>query len=789
MCRKLFVFKGGMLFTVLSTLLAAFAGCRSTQTDPAAYVNPLIDTKSPRWLFFSSACRPFGLVSLSPDTWVYGTWNSGYLYDTTTIRCFSHIHCWQLSGIPVMPVTGEMNGHLGFEAGKSRFSHDSEIVKPGYHKVILEDHDITVELTSTCRVGFHRYSFPEGSAGHVLFDIGAELGHGKMDSASIRRTGDSELAGYTIMSATHRRKKPCKVYFIAQFNRPFSSFGGWKRPLSGPDAARELYHDIDDIHGIECGGYVTYNDPGGEALLMKVALSYVSEEQALLNLNAELPHWDFDRIVKESYDEWNNELGKIEIEGGSHEQRVKFYTDLWHVLLGRHIYSDYNGMYTDNTGPEPRIRQVPSDRNGNPVFNMHNSDSFWGTEFNLNILWSLVYPQVMNNMAATLIEYYKNGGMIARGPSGGNYTFVMNGDQATPLIAAAYNKGIRNFDIDAAFAGCLKNSEPGGIRSHSGYEVNPNKYMDYYLGRGYVPEGIPGEGWHRTGCSLTLYFAYQDWCMAQFAKGLGKTDIYEHYLKRSFNYRNVFDAETGWMRPREMDGAWYEDFSPVEEEGSARGFTEGNSAIFTYYVPHNIPDLISMIGGNKAFTDKLNKQFELAAPDRFITPHGLHARNWVDYENQPGFHMAHLFSHAGSPWLTQYWLRRLKDEIFSDITPYGGYNGDEDQGQIGGFGVLTSIGLFDVTGGASTDPCYEITSPVFDKITIHLDRNYYPGKKFVIRTINNSPENIYIQSARLNRKTLNSFRVPHRVFTRGGSLEIVLSDKPSEWGIENVSSE
>jgi len=187
MYRKLFVFKGGMLFTLLSTLLIAFAGCRSTQTGPAAYVNPLIDTKSPRWLFFSSACRPFGLVSLSPDTWVYGTWNSGYLYDTTTIRCFSHIHCWQLSGIPVMPVTGEMKGHLGFEACKSRFSHDNEIVKPGYHKVILEDHNISVELTSTCRVGFHRYSFPEGRAGHVLFDIGAELGHGKMDSASIRR--------------------------------------------------------------------------------------------------------------------------------------------------------------------------------------------------------------------------------------------------------------------------------------------------------------------------------------------------------------------------------------------------------------------------------------------------------------------------------------------------------------------------------------------------------------------------------------------------------------------------
>ncbi|HBE42711.1 MAG TPA: glycoside hydrolase family 92 protein [Bacteroidales bacterium] len=774
-----------ILIGLLSVILTSCTGTFNRQKNPADYVNPLIDTKKPRWLYFSSACRPFGMVSLSPDTWVLGTWNSGYLYDTTTIRCFSHIHCWQLSGIPVMPVTGSMKGQLGFEANKSRFSHDKEVVKPGYHKVVLDDYNITAELTSTCRVGFHRYLFPGNQPGHILFDVGAELGQSARDSAAIRKSGDSELAGYAIMSPTIRRKKPCKVYFIAQFNRPFSAFGGWKKPVNDKEAEKALFRDISGLQGIECGGYVTFDNAGKKPVLVKVALSYVSEEQARMNMNAELPHWDFDRIVKESHDEWNKELGKIEIEGGTYAQRVKFYTDLFHVLLGRHIYSDHNGMYTDNTGPEPRARQIPLDSRGYPVFNMHNSDSFWGTEFNLNILWSIAYPQAMNDMAATLIEYYKNGGLIARGPSGGNYTFVMNGDQAVPLIAAAYNKGIRNFDIETAFAGCLKNAEPGGIRSHGGYEAEANKYVDYYVERGYVPEGIPGVGWHKGGCALTLYFAYQDWCLAQFAKGLGKTDIYEHYLKRSFSYRNVFDLEVGWMRPREMDGSWYKDFKPVEEKGAARGFTEGNSAMFTYYVPHNMKDLIEMIGGNEAFIAKLNKQFELAAPNRFITPHGLHARNWVDYENQPSFHMAHLFSHAGAPWLTQYWLRRLKDEVFSDITPYGGYNGDEDQGQIGGFGVITSIGLFDIQGGAAVDPYYEITSPVFDKITIHLDNRYYKGKTFVIKTINNSSDNIYIQSARLNNKTLNSFRIPHSAVANGGELEIVLSDKPSKWGVVN----
>lgn len=464
---------------------------------------------------------------------------------------------------------------------------------------------------------------------------------------------------------------------------------------------------------------------------------------------------------------------------------MKFYTDLWHSLLGRHTFSDVNGKYIDNTGSEPVVRSVPLDKDGKPVRSTYNSDAFWGAEFNLNILWSIAYPKRMSEFVSTLVDYYDNGGLIARGPSGGNYTYVMVGDQATPLIAAAYNKGIRDFDIESAYKGCLKNSEPGGIRDHAGYEVEPNKYMTYYVEDGFVPDDIKGNGGHVEGCAMTLYFAYQDWCMAQFAKSLGKDDVYDKYFKRSFSYRNVFDKNVGWMRPRMSDGSWMKDFAPIGKGFNMKGFVESNSAIFTYYVPQNMPDLIDMLGGNEAFVKRLSEQFEKASHSNFITPHGSHAENWVDYENQPSLHMAHLFNHASAPWLTQYWVRRIKKDVFGDITPYGGYNGDEDQGQMGALGVLMAIGLFDIQGGASVDPCYEITSPIFDRVEISLDKRYYDGDKIVIDVKNNSEENVYIQNVLWNGKPHNSFRIPHKELMKGGTLTIELGNKPNKkWGID-----
>ena len=774
-----------MLVTGLFLLLLPFEMiAQGMEKEPVDYVDPLIDTVQPRWLYFSSASRPFGMVNLSPDTKTDGTWNSGYRYGDRHIRTFSHIHAWQLSGIPVMPITGPMTGHKGYDAYKSAFSHRDEVVKPGYHKVYLEDYDIGVELTSTTRVGFHRYQFPEGSKSHILFDLGAHLGHGEMQDALIHRVSDREVAGYAVMAPSFRRKKPSTVYFVARFDKPIDRFGGWK--MNGENK-EVIPSAVERISGPESGGYVSYHTRGSYTVQMKVALSYVSQHQARLNLETELPHWDFDRVVQESRNEWNRWLSRITVEGGTHAHKVKFYTDLWHALLGRRIYSDVNGKYTDNTGPRPVVRQLPLNKNGEPERHMYNSDSFWGAEWTINVLWSLAYPDVMNDFVANLVQYYKNGGLIARGPSGGNYTYVMVGDQATPLIAAAYNKGIRNFDVEAAWEGALKNAYPGGIRSHAGYEAGPNATgggMQHYVDQGWIPVTPEGAGFHREGTAQTLFYAYQDWTLAQFAKGLGKEEYYEKFLERSGNWKNLWDPETKWIRPRNPDGTWLEGFQPVMPDSfNTPGFVEGNSATFTHYVPHDMEGLIEAFGGPERYIERLNEQFERARGDRFIAEGKRHGESWVDYSNQPSCQMAHLFNFAGAPWLSQYWVRQVKEYTFGDITPFGGYNSDEDQGLMGALGVLMAIGLFDLQGGADVDPQWEITTPVFDRVTIQLDPEYYSGGSFTIETRGNPSKNIYIQSASLNGKPIDRYWISHEEITKGGNLILEVGPESNKkWG-------
>jgi predicted alpha-1,2-mannosidase len=759
----------------MRTVLRWFAGlwlvaaATAAEKTPADYVNPLIDTHKSRWFYFSSACRPFGMVNLSPDTRTGNDWMHGYIYGTNTIRCFSHVHCWQLYGVAVLPTTGEMRGHLGMDAYQSEFSHADEVARAGYHKVVLKTYGVKAELTSTTRVGFHRYTFPAGKEAHVLFDTGAAL-MAPITTSEVRRVSDRELAGSAVMEPTPRRPKPFTVYFVAQFNQPFAKFGGWRE--------KALLSAGDAVSGKNAGAFVSFAAPPKKPVLLKVAISYTSVENARRNLDAELPHWDFDRVVSESRDDWNRWLGRIEVSGGTEAQRVKFYTDLWHAILGRRIVSDADGSYCDMTGDAPVVRRAAK-------FPHYNFDALWGSHWSLNILWSFAYPDVMDGFCATMVDMYRNGGLIPRGPSGGNYTYVMIGDPAAPFFAAAYNKGIRNYDATAAYEGLRKNAFPRGIRDHAGYEHSPDGCgggMKYYVERGYVPEKIEGKGMHKDGCSMTLEYAYEDWCLAQFAKALGRNDDVDWLLKRSQNYTNVWDASVQFMRPRQKDGSWLPDFEPVGKK-AARGFCEANSAIYTHFVPHDVPGLVRLFGGPEKYCAALNKQFEDAAKTNFLAEHGKHEQMWVNYDNQPAAAMAHMFNLAGAPWLSQKWVREVKAKIFGDTTPMGGYNGDEDQGQMGALGVLMAIGLFDVEGGASVKPAYQITSPLFDRVTIRLDRAYFPGAKFEIITRNNSPKNIYIQSAKLNGQPLATCWFNHATLAAGGTLEIVLGPKPNKaWG-------
>ncbi len=783
------------LFVGLMCMLAVSAlavESPSKPLTPVQWVNPQIDTVQSRWFYFASACRPFGMVNLSPDTDVDDSWKSGYLYDSEAIQCFSHVHAWQMSGIPVMPGVGEVKAHKGLDANKASFSHDNEEVSPGYHKVFLSDRKVQVELTSTCRVGFHRYQFPASARSHIAFNLDAKLGHGKMLASGLRPVSRTEFEGFVTMAPTSRRKKPCTVYFSAQLNKPYAKIMAWEKDIV----------ELSQVKGDNPGFYIEFPTTQDEVVMMKLGMSYVSEAQARKNLKAELDHWDFDQVVKASQAEWNDWLGRIEVTGGSEPQRVKFYTDLWHALLGRRIVSDVDGQYIDNTGNGPRARQSRLDDNGQPLYPHYNFDALWGAHWSLNLLWSLVYPELMDGFANTMVDIYRNGGLMPRGPSGGNYTYVMIGDPATSFFACAYNKGIRDYDVDKAYEGLRKNAFLGGIRDHAGYEASAEAAgggMKYYVGRGYIPLHRDGYGNHREAAAQTLEYAYQDWCLAQLARALNKTSDHDLFLKRSGSYRYLFDpeagknldpklgfnAKSGWIRPREKDGSWYEAYAPIGEgQSNCKGFVESNSAIYTWFVPHDLKGLATLMGGHDLAAQKLNRQFELAEEESYVAPHGGHSCNWVDYENQPATGMAHVFNHLGQPWRAQYWVRRVKQESFGDATPYGGYNGDEDQGQMGALGVLMAIGLFDIQGGAAVRPQYEMTSPVFDRITIHLDPRYYPGKTVTLTCRNNAPENMYIQSVTFNNKPWHRFQIPHDDLVRGGTLDIELGPKPNrQWGV------
>ncbi|MCU4166056.1 GH92 family glycosyl hydrolase [Carboxylicivirga caseinilyticus] len=724
-------------------------------------VYPLLDTENSRWFYFSSASRPFGMVNLSPDTEIAGAWGSGYRYKVDTIKGFSHIHAWQLAGPSVMPV----NDDAGFKDYFSAFSHQKEEITPGYHKVYLERYNIEAELTSTKRVGFHRYQLKNTNKLSILFNLNGELGPSLMKDGLVFQSADKQrIIGQVTNSATIRRPKDCTVYFIADFSLP-----------------------VDTIEkDIQTGNYkLSFKDIEGGSLLMKLAVSYTSAENAAINMKTELPGWDFDQIVKESADEWNQILSRIKIEGGTAEQQKRFYTDLWHALQGRRIISDVNGAYPDNTGDEFRIGQLPLDENGKPKFNHYNSDSFWGAQWTINTLWGLVFPDVVDEFTQSLLQYHKDGGLIPRGPSGGNYTYVMTGASSTPFIVSAIQKGIVKDSLEAIYE-ALKKNHMGGLMEKAGYEhaTNLGGGLSYYMQEGYIPYPLSDieYGSHQDGVSQTLEYAYQDWSLAQLAKKLGYDEDEKYFIQRSKNYQNLYDSISGWMRPKDKQGLWKSDFDPYQLES---GFIEANAAQVTWFVPHDLNGLAHLMGGNEKAAEKLNQSFIEAEKMGFTAgtshdreAHPEYSRIPINYGNQPSIQTAFIFNYLEQPWLTQYWSRKVVEAVYEGLSTERGYNGDEDQGLMGSLAVLMKMGLFSMKGGCSMDPQLELGSPIFDKVIIQLNQKYYPGKELIIETSNNSAQNAYISKATWKGTKLMNWSILQSELVKGGTLHLEMSDHP-----------
>lgn len=751
-------------------------------TDYVSWVDPFIESSRGRYFFFVTGNQPFGMIGAAPLTRNKNQYGGGYNYNSTEVLGFPQIHCWMLSGLTMMPVTGSVDPTKGENNWKSTFTHDGEIAQPGYHRLYLENYNTWVEQTTTDRVSFYRLTYTEDADVDILFNLGGYVATSTMVNAHVYKSGADELTGYfDTKGRLWGGPDVVRIFFTVRFDKPFESLNGWAgekrleniQELQGTIESTPRQSKGWSYHDAPTSGVSTHYTVGkGDQLQVKMAISYVSIANAKENLERECDHWDFDRVRNQSQQEWNKWLGKIDVEGGTDAQKIKFYTDLWHTLLGRHKLDDYNGEYPDYTTGERvdthtknaqlKVRQLPLDKTGKPLHHMYNSDAFWLTQWNLNTLWALAYPSVLDDFAACLLQYDTNGGLLPRGPCAGGYSYIMTGCPATSLITAAYQKGLTHkWQPAKAYRAIKRNHAKGGMLA-----LGMDKELEFYIRNGYCP----------GNAGLTIQWAFEDWALSEMAGKMGKSKDQSHYAKRASGWPESFNKELGLIMPRKATGEWLH-----TDPMSGSGYIEANGWQATFGLSHDIPKLAEQMGGKDVLAEKLNHAFEMSVETDFVYGYG---DGYVSYANQPGCSNAHVFSHVGKPWLTQYWVRRVKEQAYGAITPNRGYGGhDEDQGQMGGVSALMAIGLFDICGGSSVNPQYEITSPVFDKVTIRLDNRYYSGKEFVIEAKNNSVDNLYIQSARLNGKPLNTFYFPHIEFVKGGMLELEMGSQPNkEWG-------
>ena len=741
-------------------------------TEAVEWVDPYIETDRGRFFFFITGQRPFGMISAAPMTVNANNCGGGYAHYSNEVLGFPQIHAWTISGLNLMPTVADVNPTKGEDEWKSPFRHDDEIVQPGYHRMYLSKSKVWVEQTATERVSFYKFKWTDSIDARLLLSLSGMLGNSRMTNAFVRRTGANEFVGS--ISSVDRAylvgPHDFKIYFVVQTDKDWDSFDGWN--------GDEVYSGISDLRGDSAGVSLAYKVKDGDEVNMKIAISYTSIENAYYNLHSECSGWDFNAVRDDTRRIWNEWLERITVEGGTVEQKVKFYTDLWHVLLGRHRINDVNGDYPDRTvgreqiiwnqngaiiDPVFRIRNTGRDEYGNVQHNMYNSDAFWLTQWNLNVLWGLAWPEILDDMAASLVEYSNNGGLIPRGPSGGGYSFIMTGCPGTNLIVSAYMKGLMTkTDPMNAFSQIKKNHLPGGM-------MGSKEELSFYIEHGWFPDNA----------GITIEASFQDWGAAQMAKKLGLEDDYHYFLKRSESWKNCFHPGYKLLFPKRRDGKFTH-----EEPLSPRGFVEANAWQATFGISHDIKGLSRLMGGNDVLCSMLDSAFRKEVGNDFTHGYG---NGHISYANQPGCSNAHVFSYAGAPWLTQYWVRQVKEHAYGGTSPELGYGGhDEDQGQMGGVSALMAIGLFNILGNESQTPFYEITAPIFDKITIKLDNRYYEGKEFIIKTYNNSSENCYVQKAKLNGVELNNFWFTHEQFASGGLLEIWLGDIPNmEWGLSN----
>lgn len=781
--------KNAFYLLLCTCLLASCA--RSVTKQPVDWVSTQLGATHCRWFFYTPAALPFGMAKLAPTTDAYGSPGSwlpnGYDDRHSSIEGFAHFHEFQIGGIVTMPATGTLKTLPGTQEDpdggyRSRFEKATEHAVPGYYGVTLADYNIKVELTATERVGYHRYTYPQADKARILFDVGHPQGESAkvVDSQVCYDPATNTVSGfvecYPVYATFCDKDNTVKNYFYARLSKPASSFGAYRDSLTYAGEAA--------ISGIGTGMYVEFATAASEVVEMQVGLSYTSVEGAKRNLEAETKGKKFDTVRAEARNRWNEMLSRIEVEGGTDADKTKFYTGLYHALLGRGIANDADGSYITNT---KQIARIACGADGKPLYNHHNTDGIWGGFWNLTQLWTLAYPDVFESYVRSTLDFSRHtGGWLHDGEAAGVYTNGVQTNFQGLIAVSAYNAGILKDNPDYLWKVVYQNE--------LGYENRPDGAGRYdngeFVKRGYVPlhNYVLPNGWITNfGASHTLEYSFAAYAASQLAESLGKSEEATQLRRYAEGYRLLFDEETGYIRPREENGEFMKEFDPMK---AWLGFQEGNAAQYTWYAPHDIGGLITLIG-KEEFNRRLEETFRVSSenlyggkPNEFDSFSGV--EQLYNHGNQPCLHNSWLFNYSGKPWLTQRYTRDICKVFYGTEPTHGyGYGQDEDQGQLGAWYALAAMGLFDVQGGTCNEPTMQIGSPLFDKVTIHLHKKYYTGNTFTIMTSNNRENTPYIQSAELNGTALNRCFVPLKEIQQGGVLKLEMGETPNEaWGIE-----
>jgi predicted alpha-1,2-mannosidase len=742
----------------------------NTKKDYTQYVNPLIGT-SKMGHVFPGATAPFGMVQLSPQTnfeLMYdkdGSYNpetyeycAGYQYRDSIIIGFAHTNFSgtghaDLGDLLIMPTVGKMvleplktqNGQKGFY---STFSHEKEKASPGYYQVELDSYGIKAELTASERVGFHQYTFPASNDAHIILDMVYNVYHhdNKNVWTFMRVENDSLVTGYRQTKGWARTKK---VFFAMKFSKPFKSYGHKKYNKETYDGFYRRFdqsNNFPEMAGKDIRAFFNFDTKDGEKINIKFALSAVSTNGALKNLDTEIPHWDFNKTLQETKQKWNKELSKIEIKTFTEDHKTTFYTALYHTNLTPILYEDVDGNY----------RGLDQNIYNSKGFTNYTIFSLWDTYRALHPLLNITQPQRNNDMIKSMLAHHDQSvhGMLPIWSHYANENWCMIGYHATSVIADAMIKNIGDFDYQRALQASVNTASVT-------YFDGLGDYMDYK----YVPDDKS-----HSSVSKTLEYAYNDWCIFQMAQKVGNKKLEERFNNRSKYYSNVYDSKIGFMRPKLSNGKFRKDFDPMDTHG--QGFIEGNAWNYGLYVPQNINGMINMMGGKERFSQHLDSLFTMNIDEKYITKHEDITRdgiigNYV-HGNEPGHHIPYLYNWTGHPKKTQERVRMIMNTMYGPTVE--GLCGNDDAGQMSAWYIFSSLGFYPVTPGSLN---YALGSPLIKEAVIHLEN----GEDLSIIANNQSKENIYVKSVTVNGITIKENLISHTDIENGGTLIFEMTNK------------